>query len=138
MAAVQHYSFLVDSLLDTEDQLSDGTSLCLLCGPCSLPQSADNLLSRNSVAHVVAETCKLKQLSVLHEVSLQQLECQTTLFLLSLSLSLSLSLQISVENLVRLIGIMDRHVLDSAELLMNTTPVSDSECGLLPPVSVSV
>ena len=25
IAAVQHYSFLVDSLLDTEDQISDGT-----------------------------------------------------------------------------------------------------------------
>jgi cohesin loading factor subunit SCC2 len=79
VAAIQHYSFMVDSLLDTEDQLSD-----------------DNLLSRNSVVHVAAETCKLKQLSLLHEIS--------------------------VESLVRLIGIMDRHVLDSAELQMNTLP----------------
>ncbi|CAI8012870.1 Nipped-B-like protein A [Geodia barretti] len=79
LAAIQHYSFMVDSLLDTEDQLSD-----------------DNLLSRNSVVHVAAETCKLKQLLLLHEIS--------------------------VDSLVRLIGIMDKHVLDSAELQMNTFP----------------
>ena len=34
--------------------------------------------------------------------------------------------QISVESLVRLIAIMDKHVLDSAELQMNTSPVSDN------------
>lgn len=34
--------------------------------------------------------------------------------------------QIPVDSLVRMIGIMDKHVLDSAELYMNIAPVAVS------------
>lgn len=58
--------------------------------------SDDSLFNRAVIAQLVGETAKLKQQAILHEVP--------------------------VESLVKLIGIMDKHVIDTAELQMNVLP----------------
>ena len=47
-----------------------------------------------------------------------------TLFLFTCAYLYICAVQVPVESLVKLIGIMDKHVIDTAELQMNVLPVS--------------